>query len=73
MKATTINGIDIARPIPNVILETYEKGMDGVPSLCGKSRTGIAKIAAMKDIGRKRIVTMVKTIIVWPCRPVKAA
>lgn len=34
---------------------------------------GMAKKAAMKDMGRKMMVTMVKTMMVWPWRPVKAA
>ena len=63
-KATVIRGIEIPSPIPNMIFETYEKGIEVVPSWCGKSRTGIVKTEAMNDMGRKTIVTMVKTIIV---------
>lgn len=54
----------MARPAPNMIFETYENGIEGAPSMWGKSRTGIAKTAAINDIGRKMIVTIVKTMIV---------
>lgn len=32
----------------------------------GKSLMGIAKKAAMKETGRKRMVTIVNTSVIWP-------
>ena len=59
--AINIEGMLMARPIPNVYSDTYDKDISICPlGLCGKLSTLIAKKAAIKDRGKNTTVTIAK-------------